>query len=174
MKLGKSDGEEGLNSDHIIHGPRILYLLLTVVFHSMLVHGHSPDSMLVGTMVPIPKDKRQLACTSDNSRAITLSRIVAKLFDVIILSKEQYLQFEFKQNMSTTHCTYVMMMETTSHYNDNCSNVYALMLDASKTFDRVNYCKLFRVLLRRQVSPLVLRLLLYMYTKQKFQVRSPE
>ena len=40
-------------------------------------------------MVPIPKDKRQLVCTSDNVRAITLGSIVAKLFDVVILSKEQ-------------------------------------------------------------------------------------
>ena len=32
----------------------------------------------------------------------------------------------------------------------NVSNVYALMLDASKSFDRVNYCKLFRVLLKHQ------------------------
>ena len=63
LKLGKSDGEEGLNSDHIIHGPRILHVLLTLVFNSMLIHGHSPDSMLVGTMVPMPKDKRQCACT---------------------------------------------------------------------------------------------------------------
>ena len=83
----------------------------------MLLRGFSPDSMLVGTMIPIPKDKRQLVCTSDNFRAITLGlgSIVAKLFDVVILSNEQnalatsHLQFGFKQNMSTTHCTYVMM-----------------------------------------------------------------
>ena len=82
------------------------------------------------------------------------------MFDVIILSKEQYdlatwhLQFGFKQNMSTTLCTYVMM-ETISHYNANEST---LMLDASKAFDRVNYCRLCRELLKRKVSPLVLRL----------------
>ena len=127
-------------------------------------------------MVSIPKDKRQLVCTSDSFRAITLGSIVAELFDVVILSKEQnvlattHLQFGFKQNKSTTHCTYVMM-ETISCYNANGSNVYALMLDASKAFDRVNYCKLFRVLLKRKVSLLVLRLLLYMYTKQKLQIR---
>ena len=63
------------------------------------------------------------------------------------------------------------MMETITHYNANCSNVNALVLDASKAFDRVNYCKLFRVLLKHKVSPPVLRLLLYMYTKQKLQVR---
>ena len=63
LKLGKSDGEEGVNSDHIIHDLRILYVLLTLVFNSMLIHGYSPDSMLVGTMALIPNDKRQCACT---------------------------------------------------------------------------------------------------------------
>ena len=62
LKLVKSDGEEGLNSNHIIHGPKIFFVLLTLMFNSVLVHGFSPDSMLVGTMVPIPKDKRQLVC----------------------------------------------------------------------------------------------------------------
>ena len=87
LKLGKSDGEEGLNSNHIIHGTKILFVLLALIFNNMLVHGFSPDSMLVGTMVPIPKDKRQLVCTSD----------------VVILCKEQnalatsHLQFGFKK-----------------------------------------------------------------------------
>ena len=40
------------------------------------------QTLLVGTMVPIPKDKRQLACTLDNFSDITLSNIVAKLFDL--------------------------------------------------------------------------------------------
>ena len=118
----------------------------------------------------------QLACTSDNFRVISLSSIVAKVFDLIILSKEHYalttshLQLGFKQHMSTTHCTYVMI-KTISHYNADGSDVYALMLDASKAFDRAIYGKPFIVLLKRQVSLLMLRLLLYMYTKQKCQVR---
>ena len=61
LKLGKLVGEEGLKYDHIIHGPRILYVLLTFVFNGMLVQGYSPDPMLLGTMVTIPKDKRQCA-----------------------------------------------------------------------------------------------------------------
>ena len=111
LKLGKSDGEEGLSSDHIINGPRLLYVLLTMVFNSMLIHGVSPESMLVGTIIPIPKDRRQLRCTSDNFRAITLSSSVGKLLDLIILSKEQgamltsQLKFCFKENMPTTQCT---------------------------------------------------------------------
>ena len=51
------------------------------------------------------------------------------------------------------------------------SNAFVLMLDASKAFDRVNYCKLFRELLKREMSPLVLRLLLFMYTNQTLRVK---
>ena len=45
------------------------------------------------------------------------------------------------------------------------------MLDASKAFDRVNYCKLFTTLLKRNISPIVLRLLLFMYTHQSLRVK---
>ena len=74
LKLGKADGEEGFSSDHIINGPRLLYVLFTMVFNNMIIHGVSPESMLVGTMIPIPKGRRQLRCTPDNVRALILSR----------------------------------------------------------------------------------------------------
>ncbi len=46
-----------------------------------------------------------------------------------------------------------------------------MLLDATKIFDRVNYCKLFRKRLDEDMYPLLLRLLLYMYTNQSLQVR---
>ncbi len=49
--------------------------------------------------------------------------------------------------------------------------MYAVFLDASMAFDHVQYCKLFNKLVNHNISPLVLRLLLNMYTKQKLQVR---
>ena len=53
------------------------------------------------------------------------------------------LQFGFKKGTSTTQCTF-SMLETIDHYNFIKSNAFVLMLDASKSFDGVNYCKLFR------------------------------
>ena len=96
-----------------------------MLFSSMLSHGFSPHSMILGTMIPIPKD---------------------------------------------TQCTF-SMLETIDHYNVMKSNTFVLMLDASKAFDRVNYCKLFRELLKRELCPLVLRLLLFMYTNQTLRVK---
>ena len=100
----------------------------------------------------------------------------SKVLDWIILRKEQSsllsseLQFGFKNGLSTTQCTY-SLLETIDYYNYNKSSVFVLLLDASKAFDRINYCKLFTDLLKRDVSPLVLRLLLHMYTNQTLCVR---
>ena len=63
------------------------------------------------------------------------------------------------------------MLEIIDHYNFNKSDVGVLLLDASKAFDRVNYCKLFNELLKRNISPVLLRLLLYMYTTQSLHVK---
>jgi hypothetical protein len=176
LKTGKSDGEEGLMSDHFIYAPHSLTVLITVVFNAMLIHGMSPESMIMGTMVPIPKAKRQVVCQSDKFRAITLSSIFSKVLDWVILIMEHKtlcsseLQFGFKSGVSTTHCT-MALQETVNYYNFNKTNAYIIMLDASKAFDRVEYCKLFKLLLKKSVSPLILRLLINMYTNKKLQVR---
>ena len=71
------------------------------------------------------------------------------------------------QNLAT-----LSMLEIIDYYIFNQSSVNLLMLDASKAFDRVNYCKLFAtVLLKRNISPIVLRLLLFMYTHQSLHVK---
>ncbi len=94
----------------------------------------------------------------------------------MILTKESdnlfssNLQVSFKPGASTSLCT-SMVQETISYYISNGSNVYGLMLDASKAFDHVNYCRLFRILLEKNICPLYCRLLLNMYVNQKLRVR---
>ena len=89
LKSGKSDGSEGLFSDHFIHGTHRFYVILSILFTSMLSHGFSPNSMILGTMIPIPKDKKKSLCNSGNYRAIALSSIFSKILDWVILIKEE-------------------------------------------------------------------------------------
>ena len=176
LKIGKNDSWLPHTSDSIIHGTDTLTQYLALLFNMMLKHGHSPYGMLVGTMIPLPKGKWKSKRDSENYRAITLSSLFGKLLDLIILQKEglklqtDHLQFGYKKGISTTMCTTVLR-ETVSYYTTKGTSVYGLMLDATKAFDRVNYCKLFKILLFRDVSPLVCRLLLNMYTKQTLRVR---
>ena len=100
------------------------------------------DSMILGTRIPIPKDKKKSLCNSSNYRAIALSSILNKILYWIILIMEQYslcsweLQFGFKGCLSTTQCT-SSMLEIIDYYNFNKSSENVLMLDASKAVDRV-------------------------------------
>ena len=40
---------------------------------------------------------------------------------------------------------------------------FVLMLDASKAVDRVKYCKLFRELLKRAISPCIEIIIIHVY-----------
>ena len=176
LKSDKNDGAYSLKSQNLIHASEILHGHLSILFTIMLKHGYSPNGMLLGTMVPIPKGKFNDLTNSKNYRAITISSLFGKLFDIIVLNREGQhlmtndLQFSFKSGSSTTMCT-SMVRETITYFVHKGANVYSLVLDATKAFDRVNYCKLFRILLERKVCPLICRLLLNMYVNQKLRVK---
>ena len=46
----------------------------------MLSHRFSPNAMILGTMIPIPKDKKKSLCNSGNYRAIALISIFSKIW----------------------------------------------------------------------------------------------
>ena len=175
LLVGLSYTQLTMYTDHFINGTKRLYVFLSIIFTLFLSHGFTPDSLILGTMIPIPKDKKKSFCSSSNYRAIALSSILNTILDWIILLKEHKslssspLQFGFKKGLSTTQCTH-SLLEIVDYYNYNKSDVFVLMLDASKAFDRVRYCKLFNELLERNISPVVLRILIYMYMNQTLRV----
>ena len=117
-----------------------------------------------------------MAHISDKYRAITLVSSVLKLLDYIIIEHQSHvfqtdaLQFGFKAKSSTTLCT-SMVAETVRQFNAGKSNVYAVLLDATKAFDRVEFTKLFGLLLDRGMDALFVRCLLNMYLNQKLRIR---
>ena len=104
--------------------------------------------MILGTMIPIPKDKRTSLCDSSNYRVIALSSMFSEVLDGKILMKEQSsllsleLQFGFKKGLSTTQCNY-NLLDNTYYYNYNNSSVFVLVLDASKALIIANYLLIY-------------------------------
>jgi len=125
--------------------------------------------------LPIPKSKNASVSSSDHFRGIALSSIFVKLFDSIVIHRfydslcTSELQFGFKSNSSTHMCTMVLK-ETLSYYTHHNSFVYCTFLDATKAFDRVNYCKLFRILIDRGLPVYIVRMLIQMYITQVARV----
>ena len=110
LKIGKSDGYDGLTSDYIINGTPLLTHYLSLLFSLMLSHCYTPTSFCVPIMIPIPKKGSGSMNDIRNYRGITLSSLLSKLFDHCIICN-QYdslrsddLQFAYKSKISAIHC----------------------------------------------------------------------
>ena len=176
VKKGKSDGTGDLSSDYLIHGSHSLRVHLGLLFTSILRHGIFPTDFVLSTIIPIPKSSRKSLNNSENYRGIALSSIVGKVFDHVLLNSNNKIfacsdsQYGFKKKHSTVQCTFVVN-EVIQYYVNGGGSVHAMLLDASKAFDRVQYEKLFSVLRDKGICPLIARILANMYMSQKVQVK---
>lgn len=169
LKAGKKDGDSSLTSDHIINASDYFFVCLAFLFSAITVHGCATNNLLTSVIIPIPKGKNANVSSSVNYRGIALCSLVGKVFDYILLDRYQYalvsseLQFGFKAKSSTNICT-MILKETVAYYTSNNSMVFCSFLDATKAFDRLQYCKLFRLLIARHLPPCVIRVLIHLYT----------
>jgi hypothetical protein len=101
--------------------------------------------------------------------------LFGKILDLIVLNRysdcliTSDLQFGFKAKCSTNMCSLVLK-ECIAYYTSNNSSVYCTMLDATKAFDRVEYCKLFRKLMSRKIPAVIIRLILNIYVNHTTRI----
>ena len=165
-------------SDSIIHGTELLFDYVCILFNAMICHSYAPPSFIKSSIIPIPKGTKATLSDSDKYRSIAISSILSKVLDYIIIDNQKLelqtsdYQFGFKSKSSTVLCT-TMVTETIQYfYTENgCKGVLLLLLDASKAFDKVVFDMLFNELIKKNVHPKIIKLLLYMYTNQNCDVQ---
>ncbi len=63
----------------------------------------------------------------------------------------------------------LVVKEVVRYFVNNKSDVYSCCVDSTKVFDRVKHDKLFDMLIERKIPAIVLKVLLYMYQRQKMR-----
>lgn len=175
LKAHKNDGSSEFSSDHIVNAGNDLCVHVACLFTAIAVHGVVPDSFRLSTIVPIPKGRNVNTSDSANFRGIAISSIYGKIFDNIILDRYHHklmscdLQFGFKAKCSTNMCSMVLK-ETIAYYVQNQNPVFCTFLDATKAFDRLHYCKLFKLLVKRELPACIIRVLVNLYTQNSVRV----
>jgi len=78
-------------------------VLLKVLFYIMLLHGYVPNDFATDIIIPLIKDKSGDLSSVENYRPITLSPVISKIFEsVLVIKYGEFLnvngrQFGFKK-----------------------------------------------------------------------------
>jgi len=136
----------------------------------MLLHGYVPDKFGCGIIVPLLKDRLGDVSSLDNYRAITISSIISKVFELTVCNKfnnffvSHELQFGFKKGLGCPNAVF-SVQQVVNYFTQRGSTVFIAALDASKAFDRVCHVKLFNKMVERNVPPCLIAVLSNWYDK---------
>ena len=156
LKLGKAVGIDGISSEHLRYAHPSIVTHLKMLFNLMLLHGYVPDKFGCGIIVPLLKDRLGDVSSLDNYRAITISSIISKVFEITVRNKfsdffaSHELQFGFKKNLGCQNAVFTVQ-QVANYFNQRGSTVFMAALDATKAFDRICHLKLFNKLVERNV-----------------------
>ena len=121
--------------------------------------------------------KNKTGNTSDknNYRPIALVTAASKKFELCLSIILDYLithdqQFGFKRKHSTDLCIFTVKTVIKCYTQEN-SPVFIYFLDSSKAFDKINPLYLFRKLHDRKTPIMLVKILLFWYTKQTMCVK---
>ncbi len=87
LKKEKSDGSKGLWSNQFNYAPHIFKVHIALLLMSMHVHGYTPDGMLNGTIISLPKDGQGNKCNSDNYWGICLCSCLTNIYERLLVTK---------------------------------------------------------------------------------------
>ena len=168
LKRGKDDEIFEMYSDHFLNAPESVNKILSQILTIMLKHGTTSQLINKSIIKPIPKDKKKSMADSSNYRAISKNSIISKIIDYVIIqliddkmTTSDY-QYGYKENFSTSLCSF-LVTETIQYYRSQGSNVYMVLLDCTKAFDKVQHTKLFKTLIEKDICPSLIRLIMNSY-----------
>ena len=104
----------GLSTDNFIFACDELFVHVACLLNCIFIHGSVPDDFVVGITIPVPKNKNVNVTISDNYRGITLSSVIGRILDNIIMRRHVSLlvscdlQFGLKRGRSIAMCTAVV------------------------------------------------------------------
>ena len=86
---GKACGDDGIYYEHILYGGEFLYGILSKLFTAIVLLSHVPIEMKKGVIITLFKGGNKRKDDPDSYRAITLSSVILKLLETILLTRIQ-------------------------------------------------------------------------------------
>ena len=175
LKPGKASNCD-FQAENFLNGTARLYTHLSLCFEGFLGHGFVPREFQIGTVVPLIKDRSGNTASMDNYRGVTLSPIISKVFESILMDlfgnflHTSCHQFGFKTGSGTADALFTFK-RTVDYFVERSSNVFTCFVDSSKAFDRVVHHGLYLKLMKRGIPLSFLLILMSWYDNLMCKVR---
>ncbi|MCG8048788.1 MAG: reverse transcriptase family protein [Candidatus Thiodiazotropha taylori] len=180
-QCNKAGGDDGLCYEHIKYGGHMLFDILANLYTAIIRLAYSPKEMKKGVIVTLFKGGNKRKDNPDNYRAITLSSVLLKLLERILLTRIQLfdtivpsihsLQGGFKKQQGCVMTSF-LVREAVQYAREKGSKVYACFLDVKKAFDQVWHEGLFFKLYKSGVNKAIVRTIINLYTDMESCVKS--
>jgi len=129
LKRRKAAGID-IVSEHVLYAGQQLSVHLCILFNALLAHSFVFSDFCKSIIVPLLKSKYGDATQLDMYRGITLSPVLSKLFEMVLLHLfEEFLvsddlQFGFKKRSGCSRALFAFS-ESRKYFTSNRNKVYA-------------------------------------------------
>ena len=179
LKLGKSGGIDSLNPEHIYFGGETLKLWMKKFFNRIFILEQIPASLNEGLIIPVHKGKGKDPFQPDSYRGITLSSVICKLLEIILLQclsplKEagvpDFAQTAYQKGLSCTDAIFATQEALLTHIRDG-GKPFLCFYDIEKAFDSVEIPILLKQLYSIGINGKLWRLLKHWYSTSSARVK---
>ena len=169
-------GPDELSAEHLLNAHPSIVTHLCTLFRDIAMHSTVPDNFWGGIVVPLLKEKLGNVNDTGNYRGVTLTPIISKLFELVLLEicssclTMDDLQVGLKKGMVCNNAIF-LLQETVDYFVSRGSSVFAAALDIKKAFDRVNHFKLFNSLIKSGTPKWLILILVNWYSKLNVAIK---
>lgn len=180
LKLGRSGGADGLDPEHVFFGGEVLKLWLKKIFNRLIVLEEIPNCLNEGLVIPIYKRNGKDPLLVNSYRGITLSSVIIKVFEIILLQRLTPLleetgfpdlsQTAYRKGMSCSDAIYATQETLLSHAREN-GKPFLCFYDVEKAFDSVELPILLKEMYAVGINGKMWRLVKSWYSSSSGRVR---
>jgi len=170
LNKGKSTGISNISNEMLINANCTeLATTLALIFEIIINHGIIPKDFNTSILKPLVKDAKKSTKEATNLRPLAISDAISNMFEKLLLFfidqiyVNHFKQFGFKKSSSCSHALFVLKVAMTYAKSKN-KRLYAVAIDASKAFDKVNRIYLWVKLINIGVHEAIIRAIIIYYS----------
>ena len=180
LKCGKSGGADGLQPEHIKYGGHSITLWFQSIFNKISTLEDLPPCLKLGVTIPVFKGKGRDPLNPDNYRGITLTSVISKCLELVLLSRLESVlmdkglphhgQTAYRKGISCADAIFSTQEAVLQRMRDG-EHPTLCCFDLEKAFDSIEYPVLLEHLFKLGINGKCWRLLHNWYSNSRSVVR---